>query len=212
MSGRYYITPLPVDIAVDADRNGIIEFGKDTTSAQKPFRYWINDDRDHGENDDDLSGDLNHSDSIINGIRDLEDLTQVKFKIPQVLIDMAKAGTAQLGFKWKDVTQGSPSVRIWSGSPNIDKPDYLKDRDTGFQTVDQNNLLVGSARLVNGTSSVWLRNNLMNAATSDTVNLLMEGVTVGIGKLTFMIKVGTQESEGPSVDRSEEHTSELQSQ
>jgi pimeloyl-ACP methyl ester carboxylesterase len=186
-------------MAIDANRNGLIEFGTDTTSPQKPFRYWINDDHDHGENDDDLSGGANHSDSIINGIRDLEDVTQVKFKMPQVLIDMAKAGTAQLGFKWKDVTQGSPSVRIWSGSPNIDKPDYLKDRNTAFTTLDQN-IVVGTARLVSGTSSVWLRNNLMNEATSDTVNLLMEGVTVGVGKLTFMIKVGTQESEGPSID------------
>jgi hypothetical protein len=40
----------------------------------------------------------------------------------------------------------------------------------------------------------------MNDATNDTVNLLMEGVSVGVGKLTFMIKVGTHESEGPSID------------
>jgi len=194
---------LPVEIAVDADRNGLVEFGKDTTSPQKPFRFWINDDYDldYNENDEALTGAANNSDTTINGIRDLEDLTQVKFKIPQVLVDMAKAGTAQLGFKWKDVTSGSPSVRIWSGSPNIDKPDYLKNRNTAIQTLNQNDpLACDSDRLVSGTTSVWLRGSLMNDATGAMVNLLMEGVSVGVGKLTFMIKVGTQESEGPAID------------
>ena len=196
-----YLARLPSTIRVDANRDGVID-ENDITSTEHPFRFWVNDDRDHGENDDDLSGAVNHSDSIINGIRDLEDVIQVKFSIPQILIDMAKAGTAQLGLKWKNVSQGSPSVRIWSGSPNIDQPDYLKDRGIAFQTVGQNNFLVGIAPLVTGTTSVWLRSSLMNDATNATVNLLMEGVSVGVGKLIFVIKIGTQESEGPSMTSS----------
>ena len=56
------------------------------------------------------------------------------------------------------------------------------------------------ARLVSGTASVWLRDNLMTDATGDVVNLLMEGVSVGAGKLTLVVKIGGVESEGPSVD------------
>ena len=167
---------LPIDIAVDANRDGLVEFGRDTTTAEKPFRFWINEDFDHGEDDDYLSGDANSSDSIINGIRDLEDIVQIKFRIPQMLVDMAKAGTAQLGFKWKDVTSDAPSVRIWSGSPDQDSIDYLKDNTVAFAIAEDNNLSTNSARLVTGTSSVWLRDDLMTDATGDTVTLLMEGV------------------------------------
>ncbi len=44
---------IPVEVAVDADRNGEITFDQsDKTSAGKPFRFWINNDQDDVEADE----------------------------------------------------------------------------------------------------------------------------------------------------------------
>jgi hypothetical protein len=191
---------LPADIAVDNDRNGLVEFESDKTASDRSFRFWINDDHDHGEDHDDMTGEANCSESLINGIRDLEDLIQLKFRISQEIIDLAREGNAQLGFKWTEITQGAPSIRVWSASPNMDRPDFLSNRDIAIQVAQENNAHGASARLISGGGSVWLRGDLMDDATGDTVNLLMEGVSVGAGKLTFMVKIGEEESEGGSID------------
>ncbi len=74
----------PVEIVVDSNRNGVVEFGKDRSSSDKPFNFWINYDKDTG--DDSKAEDLNFlnaqisidgGDDRIHCLRDLEDFAQM---------------------------------------------------------------------------------------------------------------------------------------
>ena len=66
-------------IAVDANRDGDIVFegdSADTTSGEKPFRFWINDD-DDGRTNEEVEivppADEDHADGTVQTMRDLED-------------------------------------------------------------------------------------------------------------------------------------------
>jgi len=57
--GRRGFLLLPVEVAVDANRDGEITFdGQDKTTAENPYRFWINDDQD-----EETEGGLKYSDN-----------------------------------------------------------------------------------------------------------------------------------------------------
>lgn len=47
--GTWEVVLLPVEVAVDANRNGKVEFGIDQTSSATPYRFWVNSDSDTDE-------------------------------------------------------------------------------------------------------------------------------------------------------------------
>jgi hypothetical protein len=190
---------LPVDLAIDADRDGLVTFGSDSTSSDKPFRFWVNDDHDHGVDTEDLTGDPNCDDGMVNGIRDLEDFTVLKMRIG-ALRQMLSQQNGKIGFQWKDTSGGSPSCRIFTGSPTLVKAaDYLSTAD-GAETVRAQNNQFGKNTLVSGGSAAWLRSSLLAETSSDEITLLMEGCADGKGKLTLVFDLNGQTVDGPSLD------------
>ena len=176
-----------VEIAVDADRDGLVTFGTDSTSSDKPFRFWVNDDHDHGDDTEDLTGDRNCDDGMVNGIRDLEDFTVLKINIG-ALRQMLSEQNGKIGFRWKDISEGSPSCRIFTGSPSLMKAsDYLSTTD-GAETVRAQNNQFGKNTLVAEESADWLRSSLLAETSSDEITLLIEGCADGKGKLTLVFE------------------------
>jgi|GEM_PF-2658242 len=187
-----------VELAVDADRDGLVTFGSDSTSSDKPFRFWVNDDHDHGVDTEDLNGDRNCDDGMLNGIRDLEDFTVLKMRIGALRQTLSQQN-GKIGFRWKDISGGSPSCRIFTGSPSLEKAaDYLSTAD-GAETVRAQNLFVMNT-LVSGGSAAWLRSSLLTETSSDEITLLMEGCADGKGKLTLVFELKGQMVDGPSLD------------
>jgi hypothetical protein len=78
---------IPMGIAVDSNRDGTIAFSgeaRDTTSQHAPFRFWINDDDDHvdvEENDRVPVLQPDHLDDQIEGRRELEGQRGRSYKI-----------------------------------------------------------------------------------------------------------------------------------
>ncbi|MBI5382385.1 MAG: hypothetical protein HZA31_10840 [Opitutae bacterium] len=112
-------------LAVDANRDGQIELPgdspNDTTSRDKPFRFWINDDNDSGDTlgDDiplpDGAANRNCDDTTVNGIRDLVDFFPVFLDLKQLLTVLPpgadgvsytlKQDDAALGFVYTNYTR-----------------------------------------------------------------------------------------------------------
>lgn len=117
----------PIDLAVDANRDGQITFdGKDVTSQDRPFRFWVNNDDDvhsGGAAGDPLANEpdspharpANSGDAAfanITCIRDLEDFTRLEVNAAAILTRL-QDGSIQIGFKWKNVTDGSPAIKLF---------------------------------------------------------------------------------------------------
>ncbi len=89
------ITVLPrIELAVDADRDGVLALGRenasDQVSAGEPYRFWVNDDDDEGETggDDIPLGALesaNFQNEVVDGARDLVDFFPVFVEVGEAL-------------------------------------------------------------------------------------------------------------------------------
>jgi hypothetical protein len=128
---EYADTLVNVDLAVDGDRNEQISFGaEDKTTEDNPYVFWVNNDRDSGNDDeaeDELPDTLNFNAKTANidNIRDLEDFTRLwldveTFKDPLINEKM------RIGFKWRNTTD-SPAIRIFKTPNNDGSLDYLFD-------------------------------------------------------------------------------------
>jgi hypothetical protein len=127
--------PLP-QLAVDANRDGQIklpsEDNSDATSADNPFRFWINDD------DDDSGEDINGDDTPgaaapdgqqvkVQGTRDLVDFFPVLLDLKQLLAVLPPS--ASIKYKLKNADDGLRFV--YTDLSRADAFKYLKDFATG---------------------------------------------------------------------------------
>jgi hypothetical protein len=193
---------LPIDLAIDADRNGTIASGE-TASQAKPLRFWINNDSDTGETDKEEEGSTpDYQDGYFTNIRDLEDFQMLKVNIPQDIFTKVQNNEAQIGLKWKNTSGGSPSVKVYRASDFVDETkDYLWN-------VSKANSLTGSPysqsiATVSSSSTVWLPANALQRVNGGGQNpyLLFEGAAKGSGQLCLVLKMGSgsSEAEGPGV-------------
>ncbi len=203
---------LPVDLAVDANRDGTIASGE-TATQEKPFRFWINNDDDpytlgqdveEAMKVDELSPpqfiDWNSAVATghIDGVRDLEDFTRLHLTLPSDIIDKAKAGEAQIGFKW---TGGSgPRIRVYKAQGEEGDEKYLFYKYEANLQVDSTHR---SAVLdVKGTQTAFLPSSYWQnvAAGSSKPHFIFEGCEKGTAKLAIVIKFGSSpEAEGTGV-------------
>jgi pimeloyl-ACP methyl ester carboxylesterase len=221
-NGTYQV--MPVDLAVDANRDGVIKFAgnasdssvadkpMDTTTESKPYRFWVNDDDDHG----DASGSdgtehvpivrADYTSSVIGSKRDLEDFARLWVYIGGMQ-DAITSGSIQIGLKWKTVSSGSPAIKIFSSADANGSGSYLTDDNAataqvtgtyGYEIKDKNSKEQVDA---NGTfilpKSVW--NGLSSG--SFTQHFLFEGASEGKGQLelVFLDGSGNQIGEGGSL-------------
>jgi hypothetical protein len=193
---------LPIDLAIDANRDGTIASGE-TASQAKPLRFWINNDSDTGETDKEEEGNTpDHQDGYFTNIRDLEDFQLLKVSIPEDIYTKVLNSQAQIGLKWKSTSGGSPSVKVYRASNEVDESkDYIwnKSKATSQSSGQLNSHSIAT---VSGGSTVWLpANALQNVNGGQNPYLLFEGAAKGSGQLCLVIKMGSgsSEAEGPGV-------------
>jgi hypothetical protein len=205
---------LPIDLAIDANRDGTIDSGE-TASQAKPFRFWVNNDSDPHTLGDDVEDAMKEdeesppvqpdwntpvvaSKKLIDGVRDLEDFTRLHLTLPFEIIQKAKAGEAQIGFKW---TNGSgPRIRLYMAEGDLGDQKYLFYKEAANLQVDsdhQKELLD-----VNGSQAVYLPSTYWQdvSASDSKLHFIFEGCAKGTAKLTTVIKFGSSaEVEGAGV-------------
>ncbi|MEI8341115.1 MAG: hypothetical protein WCH43_06205, partial [Verrucomicrobiota bacterium] len=122
-NGDYFI--FSPKLAVDANRDGTIDPGTDQTSAQKPYRFWCNDDDDSNEQDHPGSNAKDSDSNTIVSMRDLEDFARLHIYIDS-MHDAIVSGTISVGLEWRNVTSGSPSIKVFAAAENDGGDQYLK--------------------------------------------------------------------------------------
>lgn len=135
-SGWVPILLIPVDVAVDANRDGFIKFagnynassvsGKatDTTSLAQPFRFWCNDD-DRTNKDHPGSTTKDSTNSQIESFRDLEDFTRLYLYIGG-LQDSVADGTFSVGLEWRNTDGTSPAIKVYQAAEVDGGDQYLR--------------------------------------------------------------------------------------
>lgn len=192
---------LPIDLAIDANRDGTITQGE-TASEDKPFRFWINDDDDPESNStetDEVSppSSPDWSRDGIEGVRDLEDFTRLQITVPSNIVGKLKFGTARVGFKWTSGT--GPRVRIYRTPENDGSRDYLLH--IGRASFQCSGVFKEHVADVSGGSIAYLPTSSWEGVPGESgkLNLLFEGCKTGTEKLILVIKMDSSSSyvEGP---------------
>ncbi len=110
-----FLCKVPVTIAVDANRNGYIDQATDLTTANTPYRFWVNNDGDV-EEDDELPGAPkapDFQDDVILTQRDLEDFSRIRLLVG-MYHDELKSGAVTATLKFRDGTvEGNPAINLW---------------------------------------------------------------------------------------------------
>jgi len=203
---------LPVEVAVDANRDGEIKFdGSDKTTAEKPYQFWVNDDHDIGHTVDDTDWEEDDvNDSISNALeaglhnrRDLEDLTRIwlDLKAIQELFPNDFEG-ATLSVRM-DLISGAPGINLFKTVEADGGREYLKDSAIGWnQYHDGYEIEVARLVRIHGTPT-WTdlpNDELVKASARDgKVFLLLEGAGYGKAKILFRLKKGDLELDLPPV-------------
>ncbi|MCC6355466.1 MAG: hypothetical protein IT577_16370 [Verrucomicrobiae bacterium] len=125
----------PIELAVDADRDGEILFGPDgdTTTEQQPCVFWVNSDFDR-DNVEQGSGTPDWQDGLIQCARDLEDFTRIQISIGG-LREMFADGEILLGFEWTPVA-GNPAIQFYPQRDESGEDGYLKNPQDAADQID----------------------------------------------------------------------------
>lgn len=186
---------LPVEVGVDNDRNGNLILGasEDKTTAEKPYRFWLNNDYDNYADDtyDDqkdhpwTTQSLDNSNTVIESQRDLDDLARLHLKVEGIQSAL-EDGSMTLGIKWKTTISGEPKIRIFKAIEADGGTKYLSDpAEAANQMADGRNEI----GVVQGTSvfdlpvSFWT-----STSASSKKHFLFEGLGEGKGELTLVFK------------------------
>jgi len=230
--GSYRVVLLSADLAVDGNRDGIMNFSDsgirdaDRTTADKPYRFWLNDDDDTEPRYDSVGIPLGpseaekippgHADSSLHQIvskRNLEDFTRLWIDLSSMLGALTNGGqnltdTVQIGLKWKNVSGGAPAINIYPSFDGKGSSGYLSD-DTAaqLQLTDVFGNAVGGKNQKNtvDTTGVFIFKSDYWGGTDWQQNpkkcFLFEGVTEGKGELTvvFLDHNDKEIAEGGSV-------------
>ena len=194
---KHVVLWVKMDMAVDNNRDGTIDFGNDLdkTGEDKPYTFWINNDYDSSEGDNPDGNTPNYSDGTINGIRDLEDFTRLHIDVSSIL-PMLKDNTLDMALKFKDTT-GSPSIKLWAAKDPDGGEGYLEDI-----SIAQEHLSLSAPGVINGSTSYVIAQQFWDGLPdgTETAYLLYEGSGIGKGRLTIELqKNGQALYNGPSV-------------
>ncbi|MEY3480791.1 MAG: hypothetical protein RIQ71_1566 [Verrucomicrobiota bacterium] len=205
---------VPVDMAVDANRDGLIKFsgnandqsvfGKpfDRTSEDRPSRHWVNADYDGLPNSEGEflgTGTEDHEDGVIQTARDLEDFFRIWLHVG-ALHEQIAAGTFKIGLKWANTTD-TPKIKVYRSTDPDGSDEYLKNEEAAFAQVSGDN--AETLGEVAGSSALILPVELWAdfSAQNPKVCLLFEGSREGKGQLMLTIHKadGTEIGEGSGV-------------
>ncbi len=185
-------------LSVDKDRNGFLTFNdEDNTTSTNPYTFWINNDTDTDSEvgDDPDSNNANHSDNVINSIRDLEDFTRLHLDISGML-DLLKNDEIEIVLKYIN-TSGSPSIKLWKALDNNGGTGYLENT-----SIAQQHISLGQPGIISNSQSYVIIQQFWDDLPLGTQKayFLFEGVNVGKGEIIFEVQKNGQEiGKAPSV-------------
>jgi alpha-tubulin suppressor-like RCC1 family protein len=203
---------VPAQLMVDGNRDGEMSFedpvthADDVTTEDKPYRFWLNNDRDvfhtvdgddtEYDDIDDGSKDCNYT--TIENERDLEDFSRLRINLKGVT-ELIKNPTVSVFLEWRSISgdkvvpaaDGAPEVLIYQEKQPDLRPLYLEDeavalhqRDTPF---DQ---WIGGVKAGQSMDVFRVRPALRNSLSEQNpyVSLLFCGKTAGKGQLVLIAK------------------------
>lgn len=128
-------------LVVDANRDGVIERpDSDLITTSNPFRFWINDDDDNGDDKRSAADDISLPESDrkrdsentkVDGIRDLEDFFPVYFDIKQLLTVLPR-GTNGISYYLRH--EDSALGVVFTSYTRAQAFEYLRGSPTGLDT------------------------------------------------------------------------------
>jgi uncharacterized membrane protein len=204
---------VPDELMVDANNDGKMSFtnaavhNKDRTKRHAPYQFWVNDDRDEGDDDVPVEGLIDWTKNVINQERDLEDFSRlwVSFK---GLTDLVKSAGVQLQLEWQP-NDGTLPWRPAEGNPAI-KLFPAAEPDGGRKYLDKKNGAEAQIRPPYNTTYGLVRRDFplvlplgqtaLANLTEEQPNLyfLFEGVARGKGRLVLkLLKNGQPLAEYP---------------
>ncbi len=208
---------LPVEVAVDGNRDGEVTFnGVDRVTNEKPYRFWVNSDKDAGDdaaaedkNPNDTNIDPDSDNDTIDCLRDLEDFTQLVLNAGS-LAELIESDAIEIGFRFTDVKAGTdPSIRVFyaheqdGNAPDFDGAKYLTDETAAQAQMAHANSF---ARVDSGSQSLGIIPNTFFDGSffpeidsqNPFVRFIFEGISPGEGTLALVVKMsdGT-ETEAP---------------
>jgi pimeloyl-ACP methyl ester carboxylesterase len=203
---------LPVGIMVDANLDGEMSFtvaathDKDGTTAEKPYKFWINGDMDGNEQDFPPSPADYALNSLMNR-RGLEDFARLWVSL-KGLTEMVKTGGVQLQLEWKSLdgsttwpTADHPAIKLLRAVETDGGRKYVEEETVADQQLGLPYCLaLGQAGRDAGTFTLPLSAATLATLSEATPNLyfLFEGATAGKGRLVLnLIKGGQKIGEYP---------------
>ena len=139
----FTVTATNVDfqLAVDDNRDGNITFdANDRSTADNPYRFWVNNDNDGYASSIDDYADLDPSEAsdannlAISCKRDLEDYTRLWINTQDITEDLL-SGKLLLALEWKETTD-DPQLQFFLSADNNGSLLYLTDSDVAAQQVN----------------------------------------------------------------------------
>lgn len=205
---------VPVDMAVDANRDGYIKFAgnysdsavagkpQDKTEETKPFRFWVNSDDDKGPQGTEQfpAANPDNMDNRIGSVRDLEDFTRLWLHVG-AFYDEISNGTFKVGLKWKNTNGTTPAIKVYKSADPDGSDDYLKDEQAGAdQFAAEYKTEIAS---VSGGNAAILPADFWTGYNGEYPRrcLIFEGTKEGKGQLVMTIHKsdGTEIGEGGGV-------------
>ncbi|GEP43179.1 alpha/beta hydrolase [Brevifollis gellanilyticus] len=193
---------LMADLAVDADRDGVINSGE-YASQEKPFRFWVNNDDDPNTLHEDIEDAMRENEAMvplwpdwrnsptlgtIDGVRDLEDFTRIHLTLPSDVLQKAASGEAKIGFKWEGGS--SPRIRMYKAADPNGGLDYLSNPQKANEQVTGD--FYHSIADVAGEQTVYLPASYWQSTLTQSANkrcFLFEGCVEGQAKLCTVVKI-----------------------
>ena len=195
---------LPVEMVVDANRDGEVKLGSptDKTTQGRPYAFWCNDDDDRNNEDHPESAHKDSDNNAIESVRDLEDFARLWLHVGAFHEQIA-AGAVKFGLKWKSTGTPKPVIKVYEAVEGDGGTKYLTDPEGA---PAQLNGSFGAAKAtVSGENNkaTLLPNSLFTqlSAGDPVAYLLFEGVSEGKGQLVITLHKadGTEIGDGPGV-------------
>jgi hypothetical protein len=200
---------LPVEMMVDANRDGEMSFtdaavhDKDGTTAEKPYRFWVNNDRD-AVGTEGVEADVpvaNQPDSGLENIackRDLEDYARLWIDLKGLAAIVKSGNGISVGLQFKPFSgdawqteEPKPSIKIFKAVEADGGTLYVTDDNTANQQISGEYDVpvedIHSASIV-GTEPFILPDDFWSDVDETTPkHLIFEGVHAGKGRLVLVI-------------------------
>lgn len=210
---------VPAEVMVDGNHDGkmstsdAVVHRKDAITKESPFRFWLNNDVDAGqevdgndwEEDDLETGNPDSQDGVITCRRDLEDFTRIWINAYQVVQVLGGSAGLTVEMEWKPMEgetwaspDGAPSIKLYKAVEAAGGSRYLTEQDQ--EANDQiGGIYKTSIGAVTKENVYTFPANFFNDLTEENPNmyLLFEGAAAGKGRLIVRFKKGQAVAELP---------------